>query len=139
MSPRPTPRHVGQPTEEGNVPDRRKHGAVVDELLHALQQHLTLRPVELRRLLPEEPVEVGMTPVDPRPARDHSALEAGRCGPEGGGEDVDGILRLLVRQSSEKCRALEWAQLSSNSDRVEVGGQCFGKGCGLGVTEQRAT
>src|SRR5205814_6867132 len=49
--------------EERQLVDRREHHALVHELLHAMEDGLTLRPVELAGLLAEEPVEIRIPAV----------------------------------------------------------------------------
>src|SRR3989441_6542717 len=48
--------------QEGQLPDRKDHGLVVDQLLDAMEGRLSLLRVELTRLLLEEPVDVGVPP-----------------------------------------------------------------------------
>src|SRR2546430_12174912 len=50
--------------QECELPDRDEHDALVDELLDPVQEGLALLPVELRPLLPEEPVDVRVAAVD---------------------------------------------------------------------------
>src|SRR5215813_11156274 len=62
----------------GELPDRREHRFVLDELLDAMERGLAALPVELGRLLPKEPVDIGIAAVHVRATRHYEGLEPGR-------------------------------------------------------------
>src|SRR6266581_2841797 len=65
------------PLQKGELPDRKDHGLFVDQLLDAMEERLPLFRIELARLLLEEPVDVGISPVGVGAARDDERLDAG--------------------------------------------------------------
>src|SRR5919106_6773379 len=66
--------------QEGGLPH-----ALVQEGLHAMQEGLACRAVALRRLLPEQRVEIGVTAIGIETGAEHVDLEAvGRIAENGG-------------------------------------------------------
>src|SRR5947208_16817429 len=59
------------------LPDRREHRLLVDELLDAMQRCLAALAIELGRLLPGQPGDVGVAAGTVRAARHDEALEPG--------------------------------------------------------------
>src|SRR5207249_901227 len=95
--------------EEGEVPDRREHRPLVDELLYSVENHLTLRPIQLGGLLPEEAIDVGVAPIGVGAAGDGEGFEPRRSVPRRTDEQVNEVLVSLFRDALEERRALERA------------------------------
>src|ERR1041384_6655602 len=93
--------------EEGELPDRRIDRALVNELLHPVQDRLALRTIELARLLPVERIHVRIAAVSKHAALDHLRLEPGGGVAEGAGRGLDDVLERLFRVALEEGRALE--------------------------------
>jgi hypothetical protein len=74
-----------------------------------VQQRLALRPVELRGLVSEQAVEIGVASIDVGAAGDDEGLEAGGGVAEDAAEDVDDVLELLLRERLEEGGPLERA------------------------------
>src|SRR5262245_26268633 len=95
--------------DEAELPDGTVHGLLEHELLDAVQGRLTALAIELAGLLVEEPVDVGVAPVDVRATAHGEHLEPRRRVPEGAADTVGQILQLLFLIGLEERRALEWA------------------------------
>src|SRR5437762_11142814 len=106
--------------QERELVDRREHRTLVHELLDALEDRLTLAAIQLARLLAEEAVEVGIPAVREHPAR-HDELAEPRRGVAGdGGDDLDQVLQLLLRDALVERGALDRAQPRANPDGLEI-------------------
>src|SRR5262245_31655681 len=91
----------------GELPDRSEHRLVVHELLDAVQGRLAALAVELRRLLPEEAVDVGITAVHVGAAGHDERFEASRRVAERGTRAQHEILERLLDLSLVVGRPLE--------------------------------
>src|SRR5260370_12345155 len=78
--------------DEGELPDRRVHRALIDDLLHLLEDCGAFLLIELGTLLLEHLVEVGVAAIGVSPAFDRQGFEAGR--------------RLARRAASPLCQVL---------------------------------
>src|SRR6266404_1688539 len=99
------------PVDERQLPDRRDHGLLVDELLDAVQDRLPPLPVELARLLLYEALDVRVASVGERAAGRHEGVEPGRRVPEGAARGLDDVLELLLAVLQDERHPLQWAQL----------------------------
>src|SRR5438876_5335505 len=124
--------------DEAQLPDRRVHGLVVDELLDPVQHRLAPLAIQLGALLPEEPVDVGITSVDVGAAGGHEGLDAGRRIPEGSADAVDEVLQLLLLVALEEPRALEGPDLRADSRRLKIAGRRLAHCRGGGVAPEVA-
>src|SRR5262245_22917264 len=124
--------------EEGEVPDRREHRPLMDDLLDPVEDHLALRAIQLRGLLTEEAVDVGVASVRVRAAGDGEGLEPGRGVPRGADEEVDEVLVFLLGDALEERRPLERTQLELDSHGFQVGEYRFAPGAHLEVAEELA-
>src|SRR5919201_5458381 len=106
--------------DEAELPHRRDHGFVVDELLDPMEHRLAPLPVDLGRLLSEESLDVGVAAVGVGAAGGDPRLEPGRRVPEGAGDRVDQVLQLLLLVRLEERRALERAELQSDSYALQI-------------------
>src|SRR5262245_51995988 len=97
--------------EEAEIPDGREHRPFVHELLHPVQDRLALGPVQLRRLLPEQAIDVGVPAVGVGAARDRIGLQPGRGVPRVAGEEVGHVPVLLLGHPLEDGRTLQGPQL----------------------------
>ena len=86
------------------------HDLLVDQLLDAMEERLALLRVQLARLLPEEPVDVGVSAVGEGAARDRERLDPGGRVAEDAAQAVDDVLELLLLVRLEERRALERAE-----------------------------
>ena len=76
--------------------------------------------VELGRLLPEEPVDVGIAAVHVRPSGGHEGLEPrGRVAERTAGPLHD-VAELLLAIAAEERRALERSQPGADADGLQV-------------------
>src|SRR3989442_14958149 len=106
--------------EEGGLEDRREHGALVHELLDAVQHRLTLLRIELDRLIAEQPVDVRIAAVGSDAAGDDERLDA-RGGVAGrGAAGPDELLEALFLIALVERGALERAELHANAHRHEI-------------------
>src|SRR5262245_16411774 len=106
--------------EEREVPDRAEDRALVEELLDAVKDRLAPRPVRLRRLLAEQPVDVRRAAVYVGATGDRIGLEPRRGVAEDAREHVDHVPVLLLGDALEQGRPLERPELESDADRLEV-------------------
>src|SRR3989441_6211327 len=106
--------------QEGQLPDRKDHGLVVDQLLDAMEKRLSLLRVELTRLLLEEPVDVGVPPVGVGAARDHERLQPGGRVAEDAAQPVDDVLELLLLIRLEEPCPLERAEPRLDADGLKI-------------------
>src|SRR5262249_36102381 len=65
--------------DEAELPDRRVHGPLVDDLLDPVEHRLAPAAIELAGLLSEESVDLGIAAVDVGPAGGDEGLETDRC------------------------------------------------------------
>ena len=77
-------------------PDRREHRLLVNELLEVPQGRAPPLGVHLRRLFPEESVDVVIAAVDIGAARGHEGLNARGRIAEGAAGALDEVLELLL-------------------------------------------
>src|SRR5215467_4703340 len=87
----------------------------MNELLDFFQYRRTFRVVELDRLLLVESINFKIAAISLGAALDHEGLDP-RCGVA----VLDDVLELLVGVASEKGRALERPELSSDAHRLKV-------------------
>src|SRR5256712_9878508 len=106
--------------QEGQLPDRKDHGLVVDQLLDALEKRRSLLRVELTRLLLAEPVDGGVPPVGVGAARDHERLQPGGRVAEDAAQPVDDVLELLLLIRLEEPRPLERAEPRLDADGLKI-------------------
>ena len=92
----------------------------MNQLLDAMQGRLAPLPVELGRLVPEEPVDVRIAPVDIDAARGGERLDPGGRVSENSAQAVDDVLELLLLIRLEKPRPLEGTQLRPDAGRLQV-------------------
>src|SRR5512145_2794016 len=97
--------HAGPgPVDEAQLPDRREHGLIVDELLELDQIGLALLAVRLLGLLLEEAVDVGVATVGEGATASREALDAGGGASEGGAGGLDDVAKLLLPVLGEEGR-----------------------------------
>src|SRR5262249_55535561 len=99
----------------GELPDRGEHRLLVHELLDPVQGRLAALAVELRRLLPEEPVDVGIAAVDVSAAGHDEGFEAGWRVAERGARAQHEILECFLDLSLVVRRALERGKLQAKA------------------------
>src|SRR5439155_10204750 len=104
------------------LPDRREHRLLVDELLDAMERRLAALLVELGTLLPEEPVDVGIAAVHVGAPRGHEGLEPGRRVAERGARAQDEVLELLLDLTLVVRRSLEGPELHANAGGLKIVG-----------------
>src|SRR6267142_7220519 len=124
--------------EEGEIPDRREHRPFMDELLHPMKDHLTLRTIQLGGLLPEEAVDVGVSSVDVRAAGDGERFQPGRGVARRAGEEIDDVAVPFLRDALEERSPLERTQLELDAHGLQVGDRRFAPAADLEVTEELA-
>src|SRR5262252_1698639 len=107
------------------------------ELLDALQGGFASLPVHFGGLFPEEPIDVGIAPVDVGAAGGDEVLNPYRRVTEGATAGVEEIPKLLLGESLDERRPLELAKFSSDADGRQVVDDEFGTGEG-GVAEEFA-
>src|SRR5438128_4174578 len=122
--------------QEGQLPDRKDHGLVVDQLLDAMEERLSLLRVKLTRLLLEEPVDVGVPPVGVGAARDHERLQPGGRVAEDAAQPVDEVLELLVLIRLEEPRPLERAKPRLDADGLKIVEDRLGVYAGPGIAPE---
>jgi len=89
----------------------------VHELLDAMEQRLPLLRIQLRRLVPEEGIDVRIAAVDEAAGRDGERLDArGRVAADAA-QPVDEVLELLLLVGLEERRALERPEASPTRRR----------------------
>src|SRR5882672_2547135 len=81
--------------QEGEIPDRREHRALVDELLDAMKHGLALGAIQLHGLFPEQAVDVGVAAVGVGAAGDRDGFQPGGSVPRRADEEIDQVLVLL--------------------------------------------
>src|SRR6266850_400311 len=126
----PEPRLFHAPAkavDEGQLVHRHDHRLLVDELLDPVQHRLTLRAIELDRLLAKQTVDVGIAPVTERAARDRVCLEARGGVAEGAADDLDEVLELPLRHALVERGALERPQPRADSRRLQVADHRLGR------------
>src|SRR2546428_8092837 len=111
--------------KDRELPDREIHGLLMDQLLDPVARHLPLLTGELSGLLPEQPVDVGITTVGVRAAGRHEGLNPGRRVPEDAAQAVDDVLQLLLLVRLEEPCPLERAESRPDSDGLQVVDQRF--------------
>src|SRR3989442_6334215 len=105
--------------QEGGLEERCEHGALVHELLDAVQHRLALLRIELDRLLAEQPVDVRIAAVGPDASGDDEGFDA-RGGVAGRrAARPHELLEALLLIALVEGRALERAQPGANADRHE--------------------
>src|SRR3989441_179543 len=106
--------------QEGDLPDRRNHHLLVDELLNPVQDRLALLFVQHGCLLTEQPVDLGIAPIGVHSTRCHEGLDP--CGriAEGAAPALDEVPKLLLGVRLEEGRQLEWPELHPDADRSKV-------------------
>src|SRR6266849_8824974 len=124
------------PLQEGELPDRKDHGLVVDQLLDAMEERLALLRVELTRLLLEEPVDVGVSPVGVGATRDGERLDPGGRVAEDTAQPVDNVLQLLFPIRLEKPRPLERAKPRLDTDGLKIVEDRLGVHAGPGIAPE---
>src|SRR5262245_8421676 len=114
-------RHPGSvPVQDGELPDRQVHHLLVHQLLDAVEDRLPLLGIQFPGLLPEEPVDVGITSV-----RVDAGPSGERLDPGGGvsvdpADGVDEILELLVLEGLEEPGALQGPELRPDPGGLQV-------------------
>src|SRR5207302_1906121 len=108
------------------LPDRREHRLLVDELLDAVEHRLTTLPIELGALLAEEPVDVGVAAVHVGAASGHERLEPGRRAAERGAGAQHEVLERLLDLSLVVGRSLERPELHANARGLKIVGHGLG-------------
>src|SRR5438034_3300839 len=124
------------PLQEGELPDGKDHGLLVDQLLDAMEERLALLRIELARLLLEEPVDVGISPVGVGAARDDERLHAGGGVAEDAAQPVDEVLELLVLIRLEEPRPLERAKPRLDADGLKIVEDRLGIYAGPGIAPE---
>src|SRR5213593_3724090 len=122
--------------QEGQLPDRKDHGLVVDQLLDAMEERLALLRVELTRLLLEEPVDVGVSPVGVGAARDGERLDPGGRVAEDAAQPVDDVLELLLLIRLDEPRPLERAKPRLDADGLKIVQDRLGVHAGPGIAPE---
>src|SRR5215470_19253039 len=106
--------------EAGVEPDRRDHRLLVDQLLESMQGRLAALGIELRRLLQEEPVDVGIASVHVGTTRGDEGLDPRRGVAEGPAATLDQTLELLLGPSLEERHPLDRPEPHADAGGVEV-------------------
>src|SRR5262244_167521 len=91
--------------QKAELPDRCEHRLLVHQLLGLPEGGLALVPIGVRRLLPEEPVDVWIATVDIRAAGRHECLHARRGVAERSAAGLHDIFQLLLTELREEGRA----------------------------------
>src|SRR2546426_12758081 len=84
-----------------------------------MKDRLSLGAVQLRRLLPEESIDVGVPSVGVRTPGDGEGLQPGRRVSGGPTEEVNDVPVLLLGISLEECGALERTELEMDPHGLE--------------------
>src|SRR5262249_21250897 len=121
--------------QERELPDRREHHLLLEELLDLLEQCLALLPVGVGRLLLEETVDVRIAPVDIEAARHRKGLEPRGGIAEGAAAALHQVLELLLRVALEEGRALQRAERAPDARDLQVVDDALGDAAVRGVRE----
>jgi hypothetical protein len=106
--------------EECQLPDGREHRTLVDHLLDAMQDRLTLLGIELRRLLPDKSLDVGIAAVGEGASCSDEGVEASGGVARGAARGLDDVLQLLVAVLRDERCALQRAESRPDADRVQI-------------------
>src|SRR5204863_1063457 len=106
--------------DEAELPDRRVHRLVVDELLDPVQRGFAAGAVERGGLLANEPVDVGVASIDVRSGADREHLEPRGRVAEGAADAVGQILQLLFLVGLEEGGTLDRPELHADADRLQL-------------------
>src|SRR5918997_1514480 len=106
--------------DEGELPDRREHRALVDNLLNFVQYRLAFTAIQLDGLLPIQLVDIGVGAVGKNAVLHDMRLDAGGSVAERSWAGLDQILELFLAEAFDKAGALDRPQLGTDADREKV-------------------
>src|SRR6266480_4815121 len=106
--------------DEGELPNRRIHRALMHDPLHVFEDRAALLLIELGGLLTEQLVEIRITAIRVGPALDRQSFQAGRRIAEGAAAALDQMLVLFLRIAFEESGAFERLQACADPDLAQI-------------------